>query len=155
MRSRKRLTMSKKWILSFPQNWVVGNHINMFQKNTRHITRQNLKNEHTKREFWKCTYEKIVFKLFGAHKDEKNSYFSAAYTNLAEIRLWDIRRIHVLILQSSSKSVEQSVVFRSSIWQPQYFRNIPFSNFWSNSAQFLGYRWLFYGRPSKLITKIP
>ncbi len=30
--SRKGLPMSKKWILSFPQNWVVGTHINRFEE---------------------------------------------------------------------------------------------------------------------------
>ncbi len=35
--------------------------------------------------FEKCTFEKIVFKVFEGYRDEKNSYLSTTYTNLAEI----------------------------------------------------------------------
>ncbi len=61
--------------------------------------------------FEKCTFEEIVFKVFGRYKDEKNSYLNTAYTDLAKILLLDVWSIHVLILQSSSKSVEQSANF--------------------------------------------
>ncbi len=60
---------------------------------------------------------------------KKNSYLSAVCTNFVEIWLWDIWSIHVLILQSSSKSVEQSMIFRTSIWWPQHFKNTLFCKF--------------------------
>ncbi len=70
--------------------------------------------------FEKCIFEKITFKIFGGYTDKKNSYFSIAFTNLCEIWLRCLKYTihHVLILQSSSKSVEQSVIFRSSISGP-------------------------------------
>ncbi len=77
--------MLEKLIWSFSLNWVVDTHINMFQKNTKHIARQNQKNELIKSNFEKCGLEKIAFKVFSGYKDEKNSYLSTAYTNLAEI----------------------------------------------------------------------
>ncbi len=70
----------------------------------------------------KSVEQSANFEVFGGYKDEKNSYFSTSCTNLAEIWLWDVWNIRVLILQSSLKSVEQSVVFRWSIWWLQHFK---------------------------------
>ncbi len=48
---------------------------------------------------------------------------------LAEIWLRDVWSIHILILQSSSKSVKRSAIFHSSIWRPLHFKNILFCEF--------------------------
>ncbi len=63
----------------------MGTNINMFQKNTRHIAWKNLKTSISSVNFEKYTFEKIAFTIFEGYKDEKSSYLSAAYTNLAEI----------------------------------------------------------------------
>ncbi len=85
--SRKRLP-SEKWILRFPQNWIQGILLDRTWKTD--IWRAN---------FEKCTFEKITFQVFGGYKKGKKSYLSTAYFNLAEIWLWDVWSIHVLILQ--------------------------------------------------------
>ncbi len=54
---------------------------------------------------------KSCLQFLGGFKEEKNSYHSTAYTNLAEILLWNVWSIYVLILLSSSKSDEQSANF--------------------------------------------
>ncbi len=72
--------------------------------------------------FKKCTFEKIAFKVFGGYKDEKNSYLSTAYNNLAEIWLWNVWSIHVLILQSSSTSVEHSANFEKCTYEKIAFK---------------------------------
>ncbi len=51
---------------------------------------------------------KSCLKFLDDIKMKKNSYLSTTCINLAEIRLCNILSIHVLILQSLSKSVEQS-----------------------------------------------
>ncbi len=213
IRSRKRLPMLEKWILSFPQNWVVGTCINMIQKNTRHkcltepqkraykvrilknvllrklclfgvsedeknwylstaytnlaeispwdvwsvhalILQSSSKSVEQSANFKECTFEKITFEVFRGYKDKK-FILQHCLHQLAEISLWDVWNIHVLILQSSSKSVEHSVIFRSSIWWPQRFKNL----LWLFLTQFNPISEFtiafFYKRPLKLMTKIP
>ncbi len=79
--------------------------------------------------FEKCTFEKIKFKVFEGYKDKKNSYLCTAYTNLAETWLWNVWSVRVLFLRSSFKYIEQTVIFCSSIWRLQHFKNILFCEF--------------------------
>ncbi len=51
----------------------------------------------------------------------KKIHLSAACTNLTEIWLWDIWSIHILILQSSLKSVEQSANFEKYTFEKNSF----------------------------------
>ncbi len=55
---------------------------------------------------------KSCFKFLEDIKTKKKSYLNTAYTYLAEIRLWDVWSMHLLILQSSSKFFEQSANFK-------------------------------------------
>ncbi len=111
--------MSEKWILSFSQKWVVGTNISMFQKNTRHIAHR----------IWKTSLNKVgILKNALLRKSPlkfmedikmKKIYISALPT---PIWLWHVWSIHVLILQSSSKSIEQSANFRNILLRKLRFK---------------------------------
>ncbi len=72
--------------------------------------------------FEKCSFKKIEFQVFGRYKDKNDSYLSTTYTNLAEIWLWNVRSIRVLILQSSSKFVEQKANFKKCTFEKMLFK---------------------------------
>ncbi len=73
--------------------------------------------------FEKCTFEKITFKVFGGHKDAKNSILALPTPIWLKFGC-EMKYVYVLILQSSSKYTEQSTMFHSSIWRLQHFKNI-------------------------------
>ncbi len=86
-------------------------------------------------KFEKCTFEKIMFKFFGGHNDEKNSYLSTAYTNWLKLG-------SKIILQSSSKSVAQNVIFRSGHSISKKFLFCEFlTQFHSISGPLIAFKW--------------